>query len=233
MVRRPAGRLNIIFDGIDSEEELERRFADAVSRRRVAKSFLAEERIVVRELALQYRDISLSKEARARIVDLVLQRANVTGHRGAEIFQTCVMQVEALYVYETLRSVILSQIGDPRIIQLAKKHDMCAKPLVDHKNAHELSYEQPNASAERRKDMLCAIESLRHTGFSSKRAIDLLAEILKVNQLVLDAAPQFEVPDLLSDESVDHILSLKAFEAYDAMSLRKGLQETPLDVKLL
>ena len=108
MTRRPAGRLNIIFEGIDTEEDLERRYSDALARRRVAKSYMAEERIVVRELSLIYKDISMDRGMRDRILNLVLQRANVSGHRGPEIFQTCVMQIEALYVYETLRSVILS-----------------------------------------------------------------------------------------------------------------------------
>lgn len=77
---------------------------------------MAEERIAVRDLALMYRDISMDKAMRARILDLVLQRSSVSGHRGHQIFQSCVMQVEALFVYETLRSVILSQRNDPKII---------------------------------------------------------------------------------------------------------------------
>jgi hypothetical protein len=186
MTRRPAGRLNIIFEGIDTEAELERRYANALSRRRVAKSFMAEERIAVRDLALLYRDIGMEKAMRSRILDLVLQRSSVDGHRGHEIFQSCVMQVEALFVYETLRSVILSQRNDPKIIQLCKKHHMCHKPLVDHDGSIFPKYKQPPASAERRKDMLCAIESLRHTGFSSKNSIDLVGDILKVNQVLAE-----------------------------------------------
>lgn len=86
---------------------------------------------------------------------------------------------------------------------------MCHKPLVDHDGNIQPKYKQPPASAERRKDMLCAIESLRHTGFSSKSSIDLVGDILKVNQVLAEKSTLFEVPDQISDSVLGYILTLK------------------------
>ena len=69
---KPAGRLNIIFDGIDTAEGIQKRFKNAQDRRKEALYLLAEERIIQKELVYIYRDIKISPEMKQSIIKRVV-----------------------------------------------------------------------------------------------------------------------------------------------------------------
>ena len=56
---KQSGRLNLIFENIDTAESVQRRFQNAQKRRKLALSGLAEERIILNELVKIYTNIKM------------------------------------------------------------------------------------------------------------------------------------------------------------------------------
>ena len=95
---------------------------------------LAEERIILNELIYKYEDIYMPMRFKYQIRKLVNARVSLANYPVREILENMVMQVEALYVYSILKSVIRSQKNDMFIKKLMTKHHLkCSEPpLVDH-----------------------------------------------------------------------------------------------------
>lgn len=94
---------------------------------------LAEERIILNELIYKYQDIYMPIKFKMQIRKLVNARVNLVHYPHREILENLIMQVEALYVYSILKSVIRSQKNDMMIRKLMTKHELkCSEPpLVD------------------------------------------------------------------------------------------------------
>ena len=95
---------------------------------------LAEERIILNELIYKYQDIFMPIKFKYQIRKLVNARISLANYPVREILENMIMQVEALYVYSILKSVIRSQKNDMYIKKLRNKHELKSSepPLVDH-----------------------------------------------------------------------------------------------------
>lgn len=70
---------------------------------------LAEERIITNELVYIYQDLRMPAQMQTNISKRVQTSVKLGQYPKPEIVQKLIMQVEALYVYQILKSVILSQ----------------------------------------------------------------------------------------------------------------------------
>lgn len=130
-VIKQSGRLNLSFCDFDTDEKLQRRFKIAQNRRKTALLQLAEERIINNELVHIYRDLAMPSKIKMGISRRVQTTIDFAKYPKPKYLQLLIMQAEALYVYETLRSVLYSQSSDPIIRKLLDKHQLRSTKALD------------------------------------------------------------------------------------------------------
>lgn len=93
---------------------------------------LAEERIILNELIHRYPTVHMPVSFKSRIRKLVTVRLKLQDYPD-EAVQNLIIQVEALYVYSVLKSVIRSQCDDPSVRKLMIKYGLktTEPPAVD------------------------------------------------------------------------------------------------------
>ena len=182
IVKKQSGRLNLQFVDFDTEEKLKRRFINAQNRRKVAMMLLAEERIILNELIYKYQDIFMPVNLKMQIRKLVNARVSMNDYPHREICENLIMQVEALYVYSILKSVIRSQKNDLMIQKLMNKYALKSfePPLVDHDGTMFKKYTILRFSKERREDYNNAVELINgQTVPGNKHLMDVMRFAMK------------------------------------------------------
>jgi len=93
---------------------------------------LAEERIILNELIYRYAGVLMPVSIKSRIRKFLNARLQLRDFPDRAV-QNLVIQVEALYVYAVLKSVIRSQCDDPTVRRLMTKYGLktTVPPAVD------------------------------------------------------------------------------------------------------
>ena len=105
VIRKQVARLNLVFDDFDTKEHIEERVSLAKKLRRNALFKLNAERLFVQELAHKYDYIKMPDSIKQNIKKrLVVDLKKFDPHR----VQVLALQVEALFVFSVLKSVIFS-----------------------------------------------------------------------------------------------------------------------------
>jgi len=119
--------------------------------------------MILNDMIYKYQDIFMPIKFKMQIRKRVNARIGITSYPRQEILQNLIMQVEALYVYSILKSVIRSQRDDMLIRKLMSKHGLKSldPPLVDHDGTMFSKYEMLPFSAERREDRDNSIKMIK------------------------------------------------------------------------
>ena len=119
--------------------------------------------MILNDLIYKYQDIFMPIKFKMQIRKLVNARIGVTSYPRQEILHNLIMQVEALYVYSILKSVIHSQKDDMLVRNLMGKHGLKSldPPLVDHDGTMFSKYSMLPFSAERREDWDNSMELIK------------------------------------------------------------------------
>ena len=99
----------------ETREQIEERRNQAKALRKEAMSKLNAERLFIYQLSKKYDYIRLPKKFKQNIKrKLVIDLAKYDPQRVKQL----VIQIEALFVFSVLKSIIYSQIGDPFITRI-------------------------------------------------------------------------------------------------------------------
>ena len=191
---------------------------------------LAEERIIVKELSRRYPTMSMPVAVKSPI--RMLSHREVQSRGPADYaLQSLVMEVESLYVYAVLKSVIRSQCEDPAIRKLMTKYGLktTKPPAVDDDGTIFQKYEMLPYSRERREDWDNSLELLQsQTVPGNRRLLEVVRYAMCRTDAVVRAYPLFELPTELDDEALGYLLRQKEFAANTKKSLRAKLARFPV-----
>ena len=166
MAKKQSGRLNLLFDDFDTEEKMLERQQNAQKRRRVALTLLAEERMIMDDLIFRYPNLVMPSKVKLEISRLVSARINLGTYPTQESVHGHILQVEALFVYSILKSVIRCQSNDAVVAELIEKSGLGSirLPRVDLDGTMFKKYERPLHSEKQREDFLKSLTSIKdHT----------------------------------------------------------------------
>jgi hypothetical protein len=140
VIRKYLGRLNLVFEDFDSKEHIEERRALARKLRRHTLFKLNAERLFVQELARKYDFIRMPGDIKANIKrKLKVDISRYDPHR----VQVLALQVEALFVFSILKSIIYSQIGDPFISRIVAQYNIDEMSLTKKDVTDEIRDDVP------------------------------------------------------------------------------------------
>lgn len=214
-IQRHAGRMNLQFVGIDSDSGLKRKFRRAQHRRQQALILLVMERIIHNDLVVKYPDLEFSDKMRSNILKIVCQRIDLKNYFKQEVMQECIMHIEALYVYATLKSVLLSQQSDPIVQRMIFKYGYTSltMPRVDEELViGVLGYKMPTYDKERRDELESCKKHLRRESIPGNLSMSqIVLTLLQKTFRIVQGYPLFELPTELNNETIGYMLSQKEF----------------------
>ena len=197
---------------------------------------LAEERIIQNELIYKYQDIYMPGKLKKRIRQLVEATVDFESYPRPDDVKNVIMQVEALYVYSVLKSVLHSQSHDPMIQKLMAKYGLksLVAPAVDQNGTMFKKYEMLEFSEERRDDWNNSRDLIRtQTVPGNRRLVDVIAFVMRRTLAVVESYPLFELPTRLNEETLGYLLSQKEFAANTKSSLQEKLAKYPVQMTLI
>jgi hypothetical protein len=232
--------LNIIFQDFDSRDSILKRRALAIGLRRNTLFKLNAERLFIKELARKYDFIRMPND----IKENIKRRIGVDlGKLDRNRVELVTLQVEALFVFSILKSIVYSQIGDPYISRIVAQYKIEELAVTNQDIKDEVAdykpkvpyyalkaYEEKQGKLEKMLNRNEAKLILEQYSLLGKKAyIDVIQYLIRLNQDMIVATPLFMFP--IDDRGMYITLqSHEEFRGKTMSELAERLSECPVQI---
>ena len=156
----------------------------------------------------------MPKKFKEKVRKLVSDRVSMPEYPDRERVQHLIMQVESLFVYAILKSVVVSQVRDPMVREMMNFYQVYSftPPDVDRRGTMFPKYSVPIFSRERAAAMKKSRKVILSNSITGNaHFIEAVQFVMEKTFKILWHYPLFELPTELDDESLNYLLCQAEF----------------------